>query len=122
MSDRLAELERRGDELEVFAQCERDARAWVAKHGSGALVAELREARAGRRRVKVGTPNTLVLLMHIDDLERKAAEPVLPIVAGRCPSGCGETLFLGAGGHVTCAFRGCPDPAAASALLASCTP
>lgn len=119
MSDRLDELERRGDELVVFADCERQARDYIGRHGSAALVAELREAREGRRRVRIATPNTLVLLAHIDELERVAAGPTLPLVAGSCPKGCGATLFLGAGGHVTCAFRGCPDPAAASALLAS---
>lgn len=38
-------------------------------------------------------------------------------VAGRCPEGCGETLFLADGGFVTCAFAACPDPCAASAAL-----
>lgn len=38
-------------------------------------------------------------------------------VAGRCPMGCGETLFLGTGGHVTCSLVGCPDPCAADDLL-----
>lgn len=38
-------------------------------------------------------------------------------VAGRCPMGCGETLFLGLGGHVTCSLIGCPDPCAADRLL-----
>lgn len=38
-------------------------------------------------------------------------------VAGRCPMGCGSTLFLGAGGHVTCSFVDCPDPAAVDELL-----
>jgi hypothetical protein len=38
-------------------------------------------------------------------------------VAGRCPRGCGETLFLGSGGYVTCSHLGCPDPEAATRLL-----
>jgi hypothetical protein len=38
-------------------------------------------------------------------------------VQGYCPMGCGTTLFLGSGGHVTCAFIDCPDPAAADAIL-----
>lgn len=39
-------------------------------------------------------------------------------VAGECPMGCGRTLFLGEGGHVTCSLVGCPDPCAAADLLA----
>ncbi len=38
-------------------------------------------------------------------------------VAGTCPMGCGKTLFLGAGGHVTCSWIKCPDPARADKLL-----
>lgn len=38
-------------------------------------------------------------------------------VRGRCPAGCGETLFLGKGGYVTCSWMECPDPALASQLL-----
>jgi hypothetical protein len=33
-----------------------------------------------------------------------------PRVAGRCPSCRGASLFLGAGGHVTCSRLDCPDP------------
>ena len=38
-------------------------------------------------------------------------------VAGHCPMGCGATLFLGDGGHVTCSLLGCPRPTAADELL-----
>jgi hypothetical protein len=38
-------------------------------------------------------------------------------VRGHCPMGCGETLFLGSGGYVTCSLIGCPEPDAASTLL-----
>ena len=38
-------------------------------------------------------------------------------VAGRCPMGCGETLFVGNGGHITCSLIGCPKPVAVDALL-----
>lgn len=38
-------------------------------------------------------------------------------VQGFCPMGCGETLFLGAGGYVTCGFLKCPNPSAATGLL-----
>jgi hypothetical protein len=51
--------------------------------------------------------------------------PLFPRVRGYCPNGCGETLFLGAGGHVTCSLvgsdrsgdRGCPDPALLDKIL-----
>jgi hypothetical protein len=38
-------------------------------------------------------------------------------VAGYCPMGCGETLFVGAGGFVTCSNLPCPRPDAVSDLL-----
>jgi Family of unknown function (DUF6085) len=38
-------------------------------------------------------------------------------IVGVCPMGCGETLFLGAAGHITCSYAGCPDPTAAGGLL-----
>lgn len=38
-------------------------------------------------------------------------------VAGVCPMGCGETLFLGDGGHITCSYNDCPDPTAADGML-----
>jgi hypothetical protein len=38
-------------------------------------------------------------------------------VAGNCPMGCGQTLFLGQGGHVTCSFLKCPAPDAVSVIL-----
>ncbi len=40
-----------------------------------------------------------------------------PRVAGHCPMGCGETLSLGEGGHVTCSTVKCPDPVAVDKLL-----
>lgn len=39
-------------------------------------------------------------------------------VRGYCPMGCGTTLFVGEGGHVTCSWRGCPDPGAVDKILA----
>lgn len=40
-----------------------------------------------------------------------------PIVKGHCPA-CGlGSLFLAAGGYVTCAALGCPNPAAATEVL-----
>jgi len=41
----------------------------------------------------------------------------MPLVAGRCPACRGASLYLGAGGHVTCARESCPDPTAADDLL-----
>jgi hypothetical protein len=38
-------------------------------------------------------------------------------VAGFCPMGCGKTLFLAAGGYVTCSYSRCPDPGKVSDLL-----
>jgi len=39
-------------------------------------------------------------------------------VQGCCPMGCGESLFLGSGGHVTCSALTCPNPCAVDELLA----
>lgn len=39
-------------------------------------------------------------------------------IQGYCPMDCGETLFVGAGGHITCGYIGCPDPSAVSRTLA----
>lgn len=75
--DRLAALEARGDALEVFADCVRQANAYIEGTGTDALVAELRTAREGRRRVKLGTINTLVLLAHIDRVEAELAKEPL---------------------------------------------
>lgn len=33
-------------------------------------------------------------------------------VQGFCPMGCGQTLFLGTGGHITCSWANCPDTGA----------
>jgi hypothetical protein len=38
-------------------------------------------------------------------------------VRGVCPMGCGQTLFLGESGHVTCGFVDCPNPGMADELL-----
>ena len=38
-------------------------------------------------------------------------------VVGYCPMGCGETLFLGDGGYITCALLRCPRPDAATVIL-----
>lgn len=39
-------------------------------------------------------------------------------VAGYCPMGCGETLSVMGGGHVTCRRLECPRPDAVSVILA----
>lgn len=38
-------------------------------------------------------------------------------VQGYCPLGCGQTLFVGDGGYVTCSYSECPRPDAASDIL-----
>jgi Family of unknown function (DUF6085) len=38
-------------------------------------------------------------------------------VKGKCPRGCGETLFVAEGGFVTCSWKDCPQPDAAHKLL-----
>jgi hypothetical protein len=38
-------------------------------------------------------------------------------VKGECPMGCGETLFLAEGGHVTCSYAACPMPNAVDSLI-----
>jgi Family of unknown function (DUF6085) len=53
----------------------------------------------------------------ISSLAPVAPAFVLPRVKGRCPMGCGETLFLGIGGFVTCSYVHCPNPGAASDQL-----
>lgn len=39
------------------------------------------------------------------------------VVQGECPEGCGRTLFVSAGGFITCSWAECPNPSAASDLL-----
>lgn len=41
-----------------------------------------------------------------------------PRIADRCPCCGGQTLFIGAGGWLTCSVIGCKAPGAASDLLA----
>lgn len=38
-------------------------------------------------------------------------------LAGYCPMGCGQTLFVAAGGYITCARLTCPRPDAVASLL-----
>ena len=40
-----------------------------------------------------------------------------PTVQGRCPACRGASLFLGAGGHVTCSRLDCPNPVAVDDML-----
>lgn len=40
-------------------------------------------------------------------------------VQGNCPMGCGETLFLGEEGHITCSWIKCPDPGAVDTILST---
>lgn len=41
-----------------------------------------------------------------------------PLVQGRCPACGGSSLFLGSGGYLTCARLECPQPDAATEVLA----
>ena len=75
--DRITAMEERIRNEDVFFDCQEQAREWIAKHGTQALVDELREAREQRRRIKLGTPNTLILLAHIDRLEAELSKPPL---------------------------------------------
>ena len=52
-----------------------------------------------------------------DDSAWAAPAPVVQRVSGHCPQGCGETLLLGHGGHVTCSLVECPDPTSVDTLL-----
>lgn len=71
------------------------------------LIAEVRRARAAEE----ATRRLLA--------EARAALTVRPVVTGHCPA-CGRSsLYVGAGGYVTCAQADCPEPDAASALLAA---
>lgn len=63
------------------------------------------------RRVLIATDQGATMGPNIDR-RREASE-----VRGQCPMGCGTTLFLGVGGHVTCSLLGCPRPGAADELL-----
>lgn len=38
-------------------------------------------------------------------------------IAGYCPMGCGQTLFRGSGGYITCSWVSCPCPDAVATLL-----
>lgn len=38
-------------------------------------------------------------------------------ISGYCPMGCGQTLFVADGGHITCSHLRCPRPTAVDDLL-----
>lgn len=42
----------------------------------------------------------------------------MPDVTGYCPMGCGLTLSLSDGGHITCSVVACPDHLAVDTILA----
>lgn len=48
----------------------------------------------------------------------RPAGALMQTVEGYCPMGCGQTLFLGEGGRITCSWIECPRPAAVDELLA----
>lgn len=43
----------------------------------------------------------------------------MDMIVGNCPMGCGRTLFLGEGGHVTCSWVECPNPGAVDTILST---
>ena len=45
-------------------------------------------------------------------------QPGFPDVQGRCPACGGSSLFLGSGGYLTCARLDCPQPDAATEVIA----
>jgi len=45
-----------------------------------------------------------------------------PNVQGYCPACGADSLFLAAGGYVTCSIQECPEPDAATSLLLSRAP
>jgi hypothetical protein len=71
-----------------------------------AILAEADELGTSRRRL-IAAENIVALV----------AEQRFGEVAGYCPMGCGQTLFLGKDGHVTCSFAECPDPCKVDDLL-----
>ena len=77
MNDTLEALERRGDELEAFASCQRQADDYIKREGTQKLVDELRQAVVDHRRVRCGTINTIVLIKHIERLEALVAHDPL---------------------------------------------
>jgi len=60
----------------------------------------------------------------VDDTELRAAttsepyDPVQPRINDRCPACDRRTLFIGAGGLLTCSFLTCPQPCAGAAIMA----
>ena len=38
-------------------------------------------------------------------------------IQGKCPMGCGSTLFVASGGYITCSFISCPNPNFVSVLI-----
>ncbi|SFD13463.1 DUF6085 family protein [Streptomyces aidingensis] len=104
-----------------------ELRAALAQHGRPAggldyLVGRLlRAADAWERRfpdaVRTATVADAVRAMAEAALARRDTTDPSPDVQGRCPA-CGKpSLFLGAGGHVTCRRLDCPNPSAADDLL-----
>jgi len=57
------------------------------------------------------------LQAELQAAQEREKEPVW--IKGECPRGCGETLFVGEGGYVTCSFIDCPEPDAPHKALAA---
>ncbi|GAA0897913.1 hypothetical protein [Pseudonocardia zijingensis] len=82
--------------------------------------ADLARYDAVLARTPEGCPGRGLMLAHREQLAREVARVDAgrrPRVAGRCPSCHGTSLFLGAGGHVTCSRLDCPAPCTADDLL-----
>lgn len=54
----------------------------------------------------------------IDTDQSSAMRLAWPRIATRCPSCGGQTLFVGAGGHLTCSVLGCKEPDVEAAIEA----
>ncbi len=48
---------------------------------------------------------------------RDGVAPMSERLQGQCPMGCGDTLFVGSDGYVTCSWHKCPNPSAVADLL-----
>ena len=91
--EHLDALERRGDELEAWHEANDQAQAYIRKQGTDALVTESKQAREDKRRIRLGTINTLILLAHIDRLEAELAKP--PLWISRLPQLCHSRRMRG---------------------------
>lgn len=57
-----------------FDDCARQAREWLETHKPEEIIAEMRQHREERTRLRLGTPNCLILLEHLDRLDTALAK------------------------------------------------